>query len=450
MSADDNDDDDGCQAAPAASDEDHRRAERETELRQAIADTPGLVNCITAFLPLYLLGLLSNTAWDHAAPTHTHLTIDSTNSNERSVWQRVPLALVTQWANKLTRLTAITLRYPVGKALWCIDVFITVIEGHVAGRRAANMNGGTLRSIILEGVRLAKREMSTVRRPQQLPPDQIALVVPPPSLDALTTITGLLYDHRFLADRDWRMPLLERVEQDKWVPDELGQFICSSRSLKHVGGDLGFGSLIPTYQASAAVDRLQMALVSRGCRRSLTRLTVSTGLYGFDSSVLPLLQSLESLHSSCCRPDAEIAFEARYVGSFDLSLFYSDHLLPTTSPLVMTTIQAAARNAIHLNYDISQHGFTHPVDSPSQAAIDIAKTLTFDTVNDVIVRNAHGFVPPPNTPSPQPAIIDHLQQFPRARELRVESAHGGAAGRLLAEKMPSKVVKVTFGEYVSL
>ncbi|CEM31354.1 unnamed protein product [Vitrella brassicaformis CCMP3155] len=472
-------------SAAAASDEDQRRAERERELRQTITDTDGLVNCITAFLPLYLLGLLSNTAWEHTAPTHTHLTIDSTNSNERSVWQRVPLALVTQWANKLTRLTTITLRYPVGKALWCIDVFITVIEGHVAGRRAANMNGGTLRTITLQRtVRLAEREMSTVGRPQQLPPDQIAPFVPPPSLDALTTVTGVLADHRGLADRGWRMPSLETVEQQRWGADELGSFISSSQSLHHVGGRLwavgehwaavfermpeaaagqrgplaGLQSIgtielaagdASIDRARAAVDRLQAVLTSRGCRQSLTQLTVAIQRSHIDSRVLPLLQSLESLHSSCCRADANVAFEFRCVDGFDLSLFYSDHFPLNPSPLVMMAIQAAARNAGQLNYDISQHDLTHPVDSPSQAAVDIAKTLTFDNVEDVWVRNAFGFVPPPNTPSPRPAIIQHLQQLPRARELIIDSALGGAAGQLLAEKMPNKVESLWFFSAVS-
>ncbi|CEM24576.1 unnamed protein product [Vitrella brassicaformis CCMP3155] len=436
---------------------------------------PGLVNCITAFLPLYLLGLLSTTAWDHAAPTHTHLTIDSTDSNERSVWQRVPLALVTQWANKLTRLTAISLRYPISAALWCRDVVVTVIE---------NMPGGTLRTIALvEGVRLAGEEMMTVDfRLQQRPLRQIPPVVPPPSLDSLTTITGLLRIHRDLASRGWPMPSLETVEQEGWRADDLGSFISSSRSLQHISGDLqhvrghlageewasvfermpeaaagqpgplaGLQSIgtieLRWFQARAAVDRLQAALASRGCSRSLTELAVvATDLYGFDSRVLPLLQSL----NSCCRPDARVSFEVRRVHTFDLSLFYNDDFPLNLSPLVMTAVQAAALKAETVKYVISQHDFTHPVDSPSQAAIDIAKTLTFDNAGSVwVVHNALSFVPAPNTPSPLPAIIDHLQQFPSVRGLDIHSALGGVVGRLLAGKMLNKVDMVRFRTTVS-
>ncbi|CEM33895.1 unnamed protein product [Vitrella brassicaformis CCMP3155] len=52
----------------------------------------------------------------------------------------------------------------------------------------------------------------------------------PPSLDALTTITGLLRNHHGLANRGWRMPSLERLEQRKW------EWWASSQSLQHVGG----------------------------------------------------------------------------------------------------------------------------------------------------------------------------------------------------------------------
>ncbi|CEL95751.1 unnamed protein product [Vitrella brassicaformis CCMP3155] len=445
--------DDGWQAssAAAASDEDQRRAERERELRQTIADTPGLVDCITAFLPLHLLGLLSTTAWEHAAPTHTHLTIDSTNRNERSVWQRVPLALVTQWAKKFTQLTAITLRYPVGnvvgKALWRIDVFITVIE----------LNTTTLRTIaFIEGVRLVKREMMTVgSRRQQRPLRQIAPLVPPPSLDSLTTITGLRFPHRALASRGWRMPSLQCVEQQGWRADELGSFISSSRSLQHVGGRLwGDGErwasvfeLMPEaaagrrgplarlqsigrielrgnfdrvfHYACTTVDTLHAVLTSRGCTESLTQLVLLMSTRGehpirIDSRILPLLHSIESLHNSCCLPNAEIVFEAssrRLQGpTFDLSFLHADTFPSHPSLPLKMAIQAAARKATQLEYFISQHDLSHP----SQAAIDIANTLTFDNVERVWVKDANGFVPPPGTPPPRhhrpPATVPKSQR----------------------------------------
>ncbi|CEM36440.1 unnamed protein product [Vitrella brassicaformis CCMP3155] len=71
----------------------------------------------------------------------------------------------------------------------------------------------------------------------------------------------------------------------------------------------------------------------------------------------------------------------------------------------------AALQAGQVAYGIGQHDFTHPIDSPSQAAIEIAKSLSFDNVRFVTVDNAiWGFVPPPGAPSSSPAIIKHLQQ----------------------------------------
>jgi len=83
-----------------------------------------------------------------------------------------------------------------------------------------------------------------------------------------------------------------------------------------------------------------------------------------------------------------------------------------------------------------------------QAAIDIAKTLTFD-MELVSVHNAPDFVPLPNPPSPHTTIIDHLQPFPSARLLYIRSALGGDAGRLVAQMMPTRVKVVSFGRRVS-
>ncbi|CEM31294.1 unnamed protein product [Vitrella brassicaformis CCMP3155] len=204
----------------------------------------------------------------------------------------------------------------------------------------------------------------------------------------------------------------------------------------------------------AAVDRLRDVLTSRGCRRSLTQLVVAMSFCRINSSVLPVLQSVESLHSSCCRADADVVFEARRVESFDLSLFYSDDFPHSPSPLFMMAMQAVARKARQVLYIISQHDLTHPVDSPSQAAIDIAKTLKFDNAHtafddqQVCVRNAPGFVLPADTPSPRPAIIEYLQPLPTDTELHIRSPVGGAAGRLLTQKMRRKV-SVSFTRSVS-
>ncbi|CEL94368.1 unnamed protein product, partial [Vitrella brassicaformis CCMP3155] len=132
--------------------------------------------------------------------------------------------------------------------------------------------------------------------------------------------------------------------------------------------------------------------------------------------------------------------------SFELSLFYADDFPARPSRFIKTAIQEAAKQARYVTYTISQHDLTHPVDSPSQTAIDIVKSLSFDKAHIVTVKNARGFVPLPGTPSPAPAIIEHLQQFPAAKELQICSGLGGATGRLLAQKMSREVGTVLFDQ----
>ncbi|CEM00738.1 unnamed protein product [Vitrella brassicaformis CCMP3155] len=110
-----------------------RREERERVLWQGITDEPGLRVSIVAFLPLYLLVQLSQSIYQQAAPAHTHLTISCGTCEERCFWRRIPAPLVSQLGALLTHLTTIVLRRPFHAALWCLDVFVALVEGHVAG-----------------------------------------------------------------------------------------------------------------------------------------------------------------------------------------------------------------------------------------------------------------------------------------------------------------------------
>ncbi|CEM10246.1 unnamed protein product, partial [Vitrella brassicaformis CCMP3155] len=113
----------------------------------------GLLSYMMAFLPINLMVQLAKSIWQNSAPHLSDVTITSATKEERSFWQHVHLAFVTQLAARLTRLTSITLRYPDGVprypngvTCWCFDVFVAIIEGHIAGRRAADMQGGTLQT----------------------------------------------------------------------------------------------------------------------------------------------------------------------------------------------------------------------------------------------------------------------------------------------------------------
>ncbi|CEM15700.1 unnamed protein product [Vitrella brassicaformis CCMP3155] len=455
-----------------------RREERERPLRKEISDTEGLLSYMMAFLPINLMVQLAKSIWQHAAPELSDVTISSATKEERSFWQHVRLAFVTQLAARLTHLTAITLHYPTGFTgvfCWCFDVFVAIIEGHIAGRRAADLGGGTLETITLQrGVRLTNTEMQTLSRTR---PPLPALLDPPPTLHALTTIDGLTRDHHGLADRRRRMPSLTTVQQhETWGADRVGRFISSSRSLRRVGGSLrgedwaGVFEGIPAAPAgqrggplaqlesidtikirgddeAAGIDRLQAVLVARGCRRSLKQLHVElSSFYRIGRRTLPTLLAVDRLVGACCRPDAPLTLTAIGHLEFDLAIFYQADFPARPSPSFKTMMQQLARQAWCVQYIFTQDGLTDPYDKPSQSAIEMAKTLSFDKATDVLVMNADGFDPPANTAAPLPAIVTHLQQFPKASRLCVESDLGGAAGRLLAAKMPKEVGDVDIGE----
>ncbi|CEM04222.1 unnamed protein product [Vitrella brassicaformis CCMP3155] len=431
-----------------ASDErQRRRQERERLLPRQITDTEGVLSYMMAFLPLHLMVQLSKSIWQQAAPDLSDVTISSATKEERSFWQHVHLEFVTQLAARLTRLMSVTVRYPFGAARWCLDVFVAMVEGHIAGRRAAaNMKGGTLETITFQqGVRLtgtARQPVTRTHAPLTHPPFPPPLD-PPPTLDALTTIEGLRGNkHWELTDRGWRLPSLAIVQQEQWRPDRLGRLISSSRSLQRVGGgfDSGgwagvfkgipaapagqqggplaqlesIGTVVVVEDSPVGVDQLQEALVARGCRRTLKQLQVEfADDYRVGRRTLPVLLALDRLILKCCQPDAQLSFPTHgpSESEFDLDTFYDSDFPPRPSASFKTMMQQLASRAYTVH-------------------------LSFDEATEVVVKDAYGFDPPDDTPSPHPSIITHMQPFPNARELSVFSELGGAAGRLLADKMP--------------
>ncbi|CEM01988.1 unnamed protein product [Vitrella brassicaformis CCMP3155] len=440
---------------------------------------PGLLSSVMAFLPFHLLIQLQlpPLTWQLAARKQHHLTISAADEDERSFWQAETTTtdLVTEWATYLRQVTSITLRCPTCFPRWCLDVFVAMIEGHVAGRRAANIQDGTLKTItIREGAQLTIKERQIVARTDPPLPD---LLDPPPLLDALTTIEYLTSGHQGMADRGWVMPSLTVLRQRGWDPDRLGRFISSSGSLQHVDGAFRgdewarlFGHIpqapagqqvgplaklerigfIRPDEHREGIDRLQAVLVARGCRRSLKLLHVQFDFfYEIGRPTLPLLLALNGLVTTCCRPNVRLSFYATDP-TFGRSLFHHVDFPTRPSPSVKTMIQQLAQQATSVGYIFTQDDLTDNLDSPSQAAIDTAKTLSFDKAETVEVKNAAGFHPPANTPSPHPTIIDHLKPFQnvfqRAPTLSVRSNLGGAAARLLADKMPEKVREVDIRE----
>ncbi|CEM31830.1 unnamed protein product [Vitrella brassicaformis CCMP3155] len=178
----------GDDAGGESDEERQRRAERERRFWGNAP--PGILSIVMAFLPIHLLIQLQlpPLTWQHAARKQHHLTISAADEDQRLFWQRTTIDLVREWATYLRQLTSITLQYPLGFPCWCFHVFVAIIEGHIAGRRAANLNGGTLQTIAIEGgVRLtgpARQSITQTNPPLPAPLD------PPPTLDALETIAA--------------------------------------------------------------------------------------------------------------------------------------------------------------------------------------------------------------------------------------------------------------------
>ncbi|CEL99770.1 unnamed protein product [Vitrella brassicaformis CCMP3155] len=426
----------------------------------------------------------------HTAALHqqTHITIDCSDEDDRYFWESMTPEQAFQLGKRLVNLTAITLVQPRGDRLWCLDTMMSVVEGHAAGRREVCEKKGQqhMPKGSLETIHFTTADSQLLNSTRPSPPSRLPPPAPPPTLHALSptlhslrTVTGAVRHHSVLAHKGWCMPALEYVDQDGWDADELGQFISSSSSLKEVGGRrrtwdewAGVFEHFPITPAGQpgplrhleriggiewfrgdewGVRRLQDVLTSRGCRKSLRRLDVEVCPFDFDDSLSALLAVDGFINTCCTSPDVPLTVTVVCDTAFELALFYAVEFPPRPSPFIKTAIQEAARQAdeVYWNF-LSEHDITHPLNSPSEAAIEIAQSLTFAKVEWVSVHNADGFVPPPGTTPPIPTIINHLPPFPRARELRVHSGLvAAAAGRLLAEKMPREVLRVEFGRGVS-
>ncbi|CEM30277.1 unnamed protein product [Vitrella brassicaformis CCMP3155] len=402
---------------------------------------------------------------------HTHIDIDCTPDGDRQFWESITPEEAFELGKRLINLTALSLVQPRYERFCCLDIMTSIVEGHVAGRREAREKEGQqhMAEGSLETIKFSSSITTTSTRPPPcyLPPP----FAPPPTLPSLRAVTGAVQEHSVLAERGWKMPALECVDQEEWTTSELGRFIKSSSSLKQVGGHLRDGQWATVFahipmaapgqsgplrqlerigviKHGIETARLRDVLTLRGCLKSLKRLDVEVPAFAETTALAALLAFDDLINVCCVSPDVPITVKGAEWVPFELSLFYADTFPPRPSPFIKVAIQEAARQASHVVYRLSQHDLTHPIVNPSQAAVDIAKCLSFDYVGYVTVENADGFVPPPDSGSPVPDIINRLQHFPRARQLRVYSGLGAAAGRLLAEKMPLKVGTVAFGSNV--
>ncbi|CEL97611.1 unnamed protein product [Vitrella brassicaformis CCMP3155] len=457
-----------AQAAHPLSDDE----EIKPELSAMISDTPGLLDCVIVFLSLHLLVYLSRHMREAVAPHHTRLVISAADKEEWSLWERIPIGLVKRLAASLTRLTSLIFRYPFAATLWCFDVFITFVEGHAEGRRTANMQGGSLQTIVLEWEGSLSSAMlgRLQRRDPPLPPP----AVPPPTLDALTSITLLGGGHGILANRDWRMPSLARVGQTGWSYRSLGRFISTSRRLQHVDGDFSDGDWAKAFEhlpvgdggqpgplsqlksmgkiwlfSVDETDRLQATLSSRGCRKALPGLHVSLSLAAIDvpDRTVARLCALDRLINSCCTsPDVPVRVSHLDGLSLKLDHFHTAPFPSNPTPTFRRTIQQVVQKASGVYFHLTDG----PLPPATEAAIDLARTLSFDSATEVEVEvSANATIP-----SQDSMIISHLQQLPPRAGLlfRLYSARAaqpgvaGAVGAMMAAKMHKYVQNVDLAE----
>ena len=125
----------------------------------------------------------------------------------------------------------------------------------------------------------------------------MCFVEPPTlSLPTLKAVTGAIGAHRVLADRGWRVPSLERLEQEGWGAVEVGRFISSSRSLQHVSGRLSDNGWVSVFE--------RMSQAAAGQRGPLARLqSIGTiKLYDNPEAAREAIARLQvRSHSNGCR-----------------------------------------------------------------------------------------------------------------------------------------------------
>ncbi|CEL95926.1 unnamed protein product [Vitrella brassicaformis CCMP3155] len=86
--------------------------------------------------------VLGKTIFTGAAANYTHLTIDaSKKGGVRRLWERMPLKTAFKWGQRAIHLTHLHLTRPhVFASRWCRGVWVALLEGNAAARKAINDN----------------------------------------------------------------------------------------------------------------------------------------------------------------------------------------------------------------------------------------------------------------------------------------------------------------------
>ncbi|CEM27202.1 unnamed protein product [Vitrella brassicaformis CCMP3155] len=442
--------------------------------------------------------LFDNSIAKEAGAQCRQLDIDSSRAADRAFWQAMPVNVAKRWGGRMPKLTRIWCCHPDGEGGWCLAAVTALIEGHTEGRtamvaekrreserrgEASDIPDGSLTTIAFEAVELSDEDMLSVRRINHLSVRRIhpylpPVCAPPPSLPALTSISGLTARHRFIGSRHWRVPSLERVQAHEHI-DTLGPLVGSSRCLRvfdvpstvgqkaevlqqvpvaaeegqpgplanledigpiEVEGDMmgnlvGWGLWLATFWRTHRLQELESVLVSRGCRRSLKSLKVKfvePAIVGH--MVFEFAEALQTFASAVCVDSVPISFTGAARGDFLMTLYSS--LFPAApSPILKTLMRQLADQATRVTVDFRSSDLATP---PTPAMLDMARGLAFNKATSVRVfgvdQPAQAALAPAH---PALALIDQIQPMPQASDLTISRRMALAAGIQLASKMPN-------------
>ncbi|CEL99120.1 unnamed protein product [Vitrella brassicaformis CCMP3155] len=434
--------------------------------------------------------LYNNSIATEAGAQCRELDIDCSRAADRVFWQAMPVNVAKRWGGRMPKLTRIWCCHPAGEGAWCLDAVTALIEGHTEGRtamvaekraeaerrgEAANIPDGSVTTITFEAAELTDADMLSVGRTNPTLPPSCAQ---PPSLPALTSISGLTAHHRGIGNRGWRAPSLERVQAHEHI-DTLGPLVGSSGCLRvldvpstvnqkaevmeqvpvaeeegqpgplanledigpiEVSGD-DIANLLTLTVWSTRLQMLGSTLEARGCRRSLKSLKVKfIDFAGASHWVFGFAEALQTFASAVCIGDAPISFTSA-AGSFSLMTLHSHLSPPAPSPLLKTLMRQLADQATEVAVDLRGSDLAIP---PTPAMLDMARGLAFNKATSVFVLGVHQPAPAAPAPAPAPtpthpaiAIIDQIQPMPQPSQLVLNKQTALAAGTHMADKMPN-------------
>ncbi|CEM39408.1 unnamed protein product [Vitrella brassicaformis CCMP3155] len=403
---------------------------------QSFSQIPVVVAYVFSFVSLHLVAALPQRLWRHVGCQITRLVMDTYDTAERRFWCGLSFADAFEWGRRLTRLRSIVVKYPIELAVPSDFDFFTLspviekivtalVEGHSDGRRGAAATATGLQGpTTLESIDISKGESTII----------------------------------------WQLPSIETVQVRKTVyPEIVGELVATSRRLKELQvechPDAMADSLrrIPTATAgqpgplsqledigtlnvrngAVRLEGLQAVLVDRGCR-SIKKLSIKLEDYSINSSIFATLAAIEAFTLAVCvRPDIPVDIKTG-ASFFDLSLLCDTPIRPAPSFFVQRHIQQMAAKALD-GFAIRPHHLTTALDTPSPAAIAVARSLTFPSATTVTVSDQDDWDPADDADQPDPIVLDSMPHnaFPAVWRLRCYSGKGLASGRRLVTKMPA-------------